>query len=77
MPRRGDRAAPAGGVKATGCPPAWVRLRAAAGAVPITTVAGMIATTVGTTGETIAAMTDETIDTTVGMIGATTAAKAD
>ena len=62
MPRRQDRAAPAGGAKATTLLPAWVRLRAAAGAVPIT-VAGMIAETTG-----------ETIGMTVGTIGATTAA---
>ncbi len=62
MPRRRDRAAPAGGARATTLLPAWVRLPAVAGAVPIT-VAGMIAVTTG-----------ETIGMTVGTIGATTAA---
>jgi hypothetical protein len=80
MPRRQDRAAPAGGARATTLLPAWDRLRAAAGVDLITvagpiTVAGMIAVTTVATAEAMAgAMTGEMI---VVTIGAMTAAKAD
>jgi hypothetical protein len=84
MPHRRDRAAPAGGARATTLLPAWDRLRAAAGVDLITvagpiTVADMIAVTTAATVEAMAeatagAMTGEMIAVT---IGAMTAANTD